>query len=527
LKKSSSLKNLMKRRGEGEIVAVAVSRTPSEAGRDPDPDPDLIGLEDVEDTDQYLTFTMADPIGSILIGLAKDNAALSSKVGLRESHVSIRELTRAFYTHSMTQRGTEAEFLDRHIETVEKRMIDKELSSHLINMSSCPPAKYSNVQTLFTTSQRADVLKLFPSRPNKFSGGTKDGSIDVVEFLSSMTGAQEICKLSRPEFVDMLKMCTTGRAHLLLLEWLGNGDSIENIYYQLGLHFDKRLSAEDARSQLYSFRAAKNSNLADVTAKILDLAGRACTALPPGESRSNLYNMEAVQAMIKCLPPASSALAGNTYSSVSAKLGRAATAGEFSRALNLYRANIDKDIRSNGLTLQEKGNQNGFQKGFAKKGWAKQNKTAQNTGTPTAFAIQSPPAPSNSQGGGQNSPAQHQGNRNFNKKNFNKRGGHNQGGSNRSHYNSGTQGQQHGQQKGNQQYAQPAQGNMAVYCSLCGQHCHTAASGCPYMLDDNGKHIGVMPTKANCTACPAFVSPRLNHPIGLCPYRPTGPFSKH
>jgi hypothetical protein len=160
LKKSSSLKNLMKRRGEGEIVAVAVSRTPSEAGRDPDPDPDLIGLEDVEDTDQYLTFTMADPIGSILIGLAKDNAALSSKVGLRESHVSIRELTRAFYTHSMTQRGTEAEFLDRHIETVEKRMIDKELSSHLINMSSCPPRKIQQCSNTFHNQSESRCAKI-------------------------------------------------------------------------------------------------------------------------------------------------------------------------------------------------------------------------------------------------------------------------------------------------------------------------------------------------------------------------------
>jgi hypothetical protein len=453
--------------------------------------------------------------------LAKDNAALSERVGLRESNVNIKDLTRAFYDHSLTQRGTEAESLDRQTELIEKRLMDKELSSHLINMSSSPPSQYSPVKTLHTTNQRADAIKIFPGRHGKFSGHTKDGSVDVVEFLGSMTAAQEVCKLSRPEFLDMMKYCTTSRAHLLLLEWIGNGDGIEQIYYSFGLHFDRRLSADDARSQLYSFKANKNSNLADNTAKILDLAGRACTALPPGESRASLYNMEAVQAMIKSLPPASSALAGNTYSSISAKLGRAATAGEFSRALNLYRTNIDRDIRANGI-VPEKGN--GGSKNFGKKNWGKQ-KTASGGATQNVLALNSPPTATPSHSGGNNpNQSQNQGNRNH--KGANKRGGFN--GKGRGHnQNSGHhQGQQHAQNKTGQQYGQPGQGGVTIYCSLCGQHCHTAATGCPYMLDDSGKHIGVMPTKSNCQACPQYIQPRLNHPASLCPFRPNGPFSK-
>ena len=532
IKRSNSFKSYFRLGGENPPP-----RAPDEVERQPDPDqrpdPEEIVREAVdrevvvENTDQHMAFTLADPIGAILLGLAQDNAAMCNRVGLRESNVNIRELTRAFYEHSVQRRNTEAQFLEVHASMVEKRILEKELSSHLISMSSSPPAQYSEIKTLFTTSQRAEVFKIFPCRGAKFSGGTKDGSVDVVEFLGSMTGAQEICNLSRPEFLELLKHCTTGKAHLLLLEWIANGDEIESIYYNLSLHFDKRLSAEDARAHLYSLKAAKNMNLADLTAKILDLAGRACTALPPGESRTNLYNMEAVQAIIKSLPPQSSALAHNTYSSVSARLGRAATAGELSRALNIYRTAIDKEIKTNGAQpqAQERGN-GGAKNGGFKKNWGKP-KTANSAGTPNAFALESPQSPPQSQGGGVVATVatpQQQGNNPKNFKGQNKRGGYNGKGRNPNHP---SQGQQHGQQSNKAMYGQHGHGGGATYCSLCGQHCHTAATGCPYILDDSGKHVGIMPTKSTCAACPQYVSPRLNHPASLCPYRPTGPFSRN
>jgi hypothetical protein len=126
LRRSGSFKDKFRKK-DGE----STSRAPSESGRDMDPDPPPSELENEEESvDQFLAYTLADPIGNILIGLAKDNAALSERVGLRESNVNIKDLTRAFYDHSLNQRGTEAESLESQTELIEKRLMDKELSSH-------------------------------------------------------------------------------------------------------------------------------------------------------------------------------------------------------------------------------------------------------------------------------------------------------------------------------------------------------------------------------------------------------------
>ena len=52
-----------------------------------------------------------------------------------------------------------------------------------------------------------------------------------------------------------------------------------------------------------------------------------------------------------CLQPP---LASNIYNKISSKLQRGAYASEFTRALNLYRASIDKDIHNNGYSAGDK-----------------------------------------------------------------------------------------------------------------------------------------------------------------------------
>jgi hypothetical protein len=66
------------------------SRVHSETGKDlksnsPDPGND----EKSNDTDAHWAFTMADPIGAILMGSDINNAALGAKVGLKESNVKL------------------------------------------------------------------------------------------------------------------------------------------------------------------------------------------------------------------------------------------------------------------------------------------------------------------------------------------------------------------------------------------------------------------------------------------------------
>ena len=61
-----------------------------------------------------------------------------------------------------------------------------------------------------------------------------------------------------------------------------------------------------------------------------------------------LYNLEAVQAILRALPPVSAATANTLYNTLSSKLGRGANATELTRALNMHRSNFDLDIRQNG-----------------------------------------------------------------------------------------------------------------------------------------------------------------------------------
>ena len=65
------------------------------------------------------------------------------------------------------------------------------------------------------------------------------------------------------------------------------------------------------------------------------------------------------------------------------------------------------------------------------------------------------------------------------------------------------------------------------YCSLCGKKDHLATDGCPNMVSNSGELVPVLPTYGICQVCPDEVSPRLNHPATLCPYRKGGPFDKN
>jgi hypothetical protein len=58
---------------------------------------------------------------------------------------------------------------------------------------------------------------------------------------------------------------------------------------------------------------------------------------------------------------------------------------------------------------------------------------------------------------------------------------------------------------------------------LCGLNNHVAAQGCRNMIDQNGHVVQVQPCQSVCGSCPPSVTPRLNHPPMLCPFRVGGP----
>jgi hypothetical protein len=131
-------------------------------------------------------------------------------------------------------------------------------------------------------------MRQFPTR-NKFSGAGDEskGGMTVTEYLGEMTDTQKRIKLSREDFEIMMKKTTTGRAHAILMDYLTTGESFESIYHLFMLNFDKRITPLEAKMQLNSFKATKSQNLAKVTTQISQLAVRANSILPEGDSRNH------------------------------------------------------------------------------------------------------------------------------------------------------------------------------------------------------------------------------------------------
>jgi hypothetical protein len=188
-------------------------------------------------------------------------------------------------------------------------------------------------------------------------------------------------------------------------------------------------------------------------------------------------------------------MAINTYHTLSAKLGRAATFAELSKAVTIWRSTIDVDIKSHGETAT-KGATSTPSGNAHKRGGASHNATGYslasgNTGPQASVNTV------NTGGDGGN------GNSSSRRKADGKKGGY----------------------KGkhpNPNYA-PVVPKSGHYCSLCGNTDHVAMNVCPFNVTNSGKTIKVKPTQGVCGKCPSSIMPGLYHNEGICPYRPKGP----
>ncbi len=483
-------------------------RTEEESRAQRSPLPGASGLE--YDANASYQFTMQHPMGRIFLKLIGDNTELAKKCNLKEMDCNILDISKDFHAAMLQERNDLLSKLAQNSTDIECNLIQKELNSHTINQSVEPPSNFSPVPTLISSAKLAECMRVFPCRTgSKFSGATKDHTITIMEFLSSLKTAQLQCKLSEAEFKNMLLNCTTGKAHLLLIEWIDSGESLHNIYHNLMLHFDKRITPDCAKTQLASFKANKGSTLASVEAHLMTLCNRASSAYPAGSSRTAYYNIEYCNTLANCLPPQSNIIVQTTKHSLSAKLGRAATGAELSKALNVHRQVIDADIKLHGAThnLKDRNQDSNFK---PKKSWPKGSVYSVN------YAKDAP------QGTGTGNARINGKDRGYPTKNNNYKGGRKelQNVSGQSYNNKGNFRQ--GQSRSNRNSTQYGNTN---YCSLCGNNDHTIAQGCPNMISDSGTIVQVYPVHGSCSICPQFVQPRLNHPTAYCPYRKGGPFA--
>lgn len=480
------------------------------ASRDPDhievlaipPDPLNLSLDTESvlggvDPDDY-EFTRSDRLGSILVRLAEDNTALARKCGLRGMEINIPELCRDFRIATELERDRLDDKLRQAQIDINNEQLERELNGHTLNQEIEPPEFFSERPTLTTPGKTMDCLKLFPSRNSKFSGQNTDHNITIVEFLSTMNTAQKHCKLSKPEFLEMLLSCTTGKAHLLIKEWIENGQSISNIYHNLTLHYDKRLSADQARAQLANYKAPKSSNLAEVFAHIMLLCGRISAMMPDAVSRKASYNLEIINALIKSLPHYSATQVQNEYQKLSTRMGRACEATELSRALNPYRTSIDNDIKTHGV---DNSSRNRIGRFPYKTSSTQKHKNVPRTSFSTIVQHTSLPWQKKPQHPPRTNPPLTGANR-VNRMSNGRFGKHNR--------------------------SQPSQRhtNTNPGCSLCGMKDHKASQGCRNMRTNDGKIYKTLPVHSTCGLCPGNKKNTLNHPPMLCPFRKGGPLEK-
>ena len=291
--------------------------------------------------------TQSHPLGRLLIKNTKDVTSLAKHTNLKEVENNLNELCREFKNALTLETQRLENMIQENNHRFEMELINKELESHKINASLKPPTEWGEHPTLTTPLRIITARKMFPGL-GKFKGFTKDGYLNIIEYLTIMRTAQEHCKLSKTEFIERLILTSTGEAQEIISFCHEQGEAIEDIYHSLIMRFEDRITVDEAKMRLQNFKATKGMNLAKVESQIMILANRASAQFPVGESRQAYYNLEACQALIRSLPQNSNITASTTYNSLTARLQKAPTYSFFTRALNAHRSVIDADLSVHG-----------------------------------------------------------------------------------------------------------------------------------------------------------------------------------
>ena len=501
----------------------------------------------------HYQFTKKDPMGEILLSIFEELTHLAKKTN-KTMNTDIDDICEKFHNHNISQsRKIQNKILQTTADWEQSR-IERELSSCALNQRIEAPDNFSRTEKWKTPRDRADTLKLLPSGSHKFSG-THHG-MSIVEYLYNLNQVQEQCNLSLQEFLQAMLASTTGVPYTYLMGAIKNGESPTNIYHNLLIRYDRRLQPEEARIKLYAYTIPKAACLATAESYIYELAEQAVSSLPAGVARTVALDYEAIQALFRALPPQSAALARNTYSQFSTKVGEGISFADLSRLLNTYRYTIDCDIKQHGSGGKQNFETKRFFKRAAKPSTGTRRYTSYNVqySAPAGnMSTNGPVAPPVNNGGQwrhqplavrpmqrQNGPARSPttgrykpntyrskfpagtGN-NFRDKGNGSDGRNGQNVGFRTTGNNASGGfRKRSDRMGGlnrKRMAPKFGGRPRDYCSLCGKYDHKAVDGCPYMVNDAGRKVPIMPCKDVCPACPPYIRNRLNHPSYICPFR--------
>ena len=122
----------------------------------------------------------------------------------------------------------------------ENRILVRELDAVSVTNEDTVPPYFSSRPKLISSQSNVEAMRLFPTRV-KFSGGQTPDSLSVQEFFANLKSAQESMRLTESEFLKMMLLCTSGRAHDLVSNWVTEGNDCKTIFFNLSLQFDRRV----------------------------------------------------------------------------------------------------------------------------------------------------------------------------------------------------------------------------------------------------------------------------------------------
>jgi hypothetical protein len=468
-----------------------------------------IPLDAQQVPDFYKQFTHKHPLGNLLLRLSTMNNELCKKMNLKNlDQPSLDEVCSRFVEATKLERNRNTSKVQKATSEIEASILHKELNFAAINAAIQPPIYFSPTSKIISAQKLQEAIKTFPSRSNQKFSGTSSGP-NIIEFLQSMNTAQAIMQLSKKEFLQIMQKCVTGKVYTMVAEYISFDHSVSDLYHSLLTLYDTRMTSPIARRVLADYKAAKNQSLSKVQSHIMMLASRIASQIPAGPSRTSMYNIEANNALTRCLPPNSAARCMNEINTLSAKLQQNPSFIQTIQCLHKFADSIDQDIQQNGVAPSKS---NYPTREFPK---FKVNSVDKNNYNSRNGKISGKTYTKRSQNGRQ--PDQKGRNYSINALNYNnKQYDHpkQERSYNMNHSNSKNNKNQYFSKNAN---FKPKNGSKnALYCSLCGSVSHSAEMVCYKMKNAEGRIVQTVPSFNHCRYCFEHVNRKLYHPEEMC-----------
>lgn len=343
----------------------------------------------------------------------------------------------------------------------------------------------------------------------KFTGISGFNSINVMDFLRSMTSAQKKCKLNEEQFLDVLASRTGPPAAHMINRWIDLKLTARIIYTRLFQLYHQIVDPIKTQQYLTNYKIPSNFGFNQILSEIDTLSSQAALIAPTESQQKSLQESYALSSLQKCLPVEASRHVNELIVKHIQRYGEQPKLEDITEDLIIMTPLLDSEIRNAKNHHFDSPRKLGM--------FPHLNKITSST-MPSAQDIS-------------------KGNSNF------KGNNHFKGGkrvnmiysqeeedmSDQSHQGrvmiaqTNNTPNRSGFKPNNNNRFKSNVTNGKYYCSLCGMNTHNSTSprGCFSMMDDNFKQLmNIAPSFSSCTTCSQKLNKNLQHPMKYCPLRP-------